>query len=172
MGPYEEQIQFETPVETGKLFSIARSDYECTGGAHGNTSSVGVLWDKAMKRAIAPTSLLRPGVNLSALDNVLCAALNVEKKKRDPQAETLTLAGKTDAVWNCPHAADTPVVLVGGTQPGKAGGLLFLIGAYEAGPYAEGSYEVPVPQAAIRSLLSPAYADEFAGTPVVPVPAE
>lgn len=168
MPAYDAEIGFDTPVETAKLFSIARSDYEFTGGAHGNSSSVGVLWDKAAKRGLAPASLLRPGVNMSALDNVLCAALNVEKKKRDPQAETLTLAGKTDDLWSCPHAADTPVVLVGGTQPGKAGGLLFLIGAYEAGPYAEGSYEVPVPQAAIRNLLAPAFADEFAGTPVLP----
>ncbi|HEX8471642.1 MAG TPA: DUF4163 domain-containing protein [Brevundimonas sp.] len=164
---YDSEIGFDTPVETGKLFSIARSDYEFTGGAHGNTSASGVLWDKALKRAIAPTSLLRPGVNMAALDGLLCAALNVEKKKRDPEAETLRLAGKADDMWNCPHAADTPVVLVPGTQPGKAGGLLFLIGAYEAGPYAEGPYEVPVPQTAIRSLLAPAYADEFAGTPVL-----
>ena len=169
---YDAQIGFDTPVETGKLFSIARSDYEFTGGAHGNTSSAGVMWDKALKKAIAPTSLLRPGVTLAALDDLLCTAVNVEKKKRDPEAETLTLAGKTnDDLWGCPHAADTAVVLASSTVPGKAGGLLFLIGPYEAGPYAEGSSEVAVPQAAIRALLAPAYADEFAGTPVVPVPA-
>lgn len=168
MPAYDAKIGFDDPVETTKLFSIARSDYEFTGGAHGNSSSLGILWDKAAKRRITPTGLLRPGVSMSALDNVLCAALNVEKKKRDPQAETLRLTGQANDMWGCPHAADTPVVLVGGTQPGKAGGLLFLIGAYEAGPYAEGSYEVPVPQAAIRNLLAPAYADEFAGTPVLP----
>ena len=42
---------------------------------------------------------------------------------------------------------------------------MFLIGPYQVGPYAEGSYEVTVPQAAFRALLAPAYADEFAGTP-------
>ena len=168
MGPYEEQIQFDAPVETGKLFSLARSDYEFTGGAHGNTSFAGVMWDKALKKAVGPAGLLRPGVSLSALDSLLCAAVNVEKKKRDPEAVALSLTTKTDGIWSCPSAAETPVVLAASTEPGKAGGLLFLIGPYEAGPYAEGAYQVAVPQAAIRALLAPAYADEFAGTPVLP----
>lgn len=168
MGRYEEQIQFDAPVETGKLFSIARSDYEFTGGAHGNTSYAGVMWDKALKRPIGADGLLRPGVKLSALDSLLCSALNVEKKARDPEAPTLTLGTASRADWNCPAASDTPFVLAASTEPGKAGGLLFLIGPYQAGPYAEGPYSITVPQAAIRALLAPAYADEFAGTPVLP----
>ena len=107
---------------------------------------------------------------MSALDSLLCSALNVEKKARDPEAPTLTL-GTSGADWNCPAASDTPFVLAASTEPGKAGGLLFLIGPYQAGPYAEGSYSIAVPQAAIRALLAPAYADEFAGTPIVPAPA-
>ncbi|QTC91505.1 DUF3298 and DUF4163 domain-containing protein [Brevundimonas goettingensis] len=168
MPAYESLITFDTPVETGKLFSLARSDYEFTGGAHGNTAYTGVLWDKAMKRPVAVSGLLKPGVALSSLDNLLCAAVNAEKKKRDPQAETVSLNPKDASGWSCPHAADTPVVLAPGTEPGKAGGLVFLVGPYQVGPYAEGAYQVPLPQAAIRSLLAPAYADEFAGSPVMP----
>ena len=43
--------------------------------------------------------------------------------------------------------------------------LSSLIGPYLVGPYADGSYEVTVPQSAFRALLAPAYADEFAGEP-------
>lgn len=168
MPAYESMITFDTPVETGKLFSMARSDYEFTGGAHGNTAYTAVLWDKAMKRPVAASGLLKPGVAMSALDGLLCTAINAEKRKRDPQAETVSLNPKGGAMWSCPHAADTPIVLAPGTEPGKAGGLVFLVGPYQVGPYAEGAYQVPVPQAAIRSLLAPAYADEFAGTPVTP----
>ncbi|NBW50652.1 MAG: DUF4163 domain-containing protein [Betaproteobacteria bacterium] len=168
MPAYESLITFDTPVETGKLFSLARSDYEFTGGAHGNTAYTGVLWDKAMKRPVTAAGLLKPGVALSALDGLLCTAVNAEKKKRDPQAETISLNPKDASGWSCPHAADTPIVLAPSTEPGKAGGLVFLVGPYQVGPYAEGSYQVPVPQAAIRSLLAPAYADEFAGAPVMP----
>ena len=168
MPPYEKVITFDDAVETGKLFSMARSDYDFTGGAHGNTQFAGVLWDKALKRPIEAASLFRPGVGFSALDTALCAALNVEKKKRDPQAAPLTLpvSGAKPADWGCPKAAATPYVLTPGSTPGKAGGLTFLIGAYQAGPYAEGPYEIDVPQAAFRSLLAPAYADEFAGSPL------
>jgi len=168
MPVYESLITFDTPVETGKLFSLARSDYEFTGGAHGNTAYTGVLWDKAMKRPVTAAGLLKPGVALSALDGLLCTAVNAEKRKRDPQAETVSLNPKDASGWSCPHAADTPIVLAPSTEPGKAGGLVFLVGPYQVGPYAEGSYQVPVPQAAIRSLLAPAYADEFAGAPVMP----
>ena len=62
-------------------------------------------------------------------------------------------------------------MLAAGTTAGKAGGLVFLIAPYLVGPYAEGSYEVTVPQSAFRSLLAPAYADEFAGQPVEAQPA-
>jgi hypothetical protein len=168
MPAYEAMITFDKPVETGKLFSLARADYEFTGGAHGNTSYAGVMWDKALKKVVQPAGLLRPGVGLSALDAALCAAVNGEKRKRDPQAVALTLTAKADGLWACPRAADTPVVLAPGSEPGKAGGLVFLVGPYQVGPYAEGSYAVPVPQAAIRAVLAPAYADEFAGSPVLP----
>jgi hypothetical protein len=145
MPAYESMITFDTPVETGKLFSMARSDYEFTGGAHGNTAYTGVLWDKAMKRAVAASGLLKPGVAMSALDGLLCTAINAEKRKRDPQAETVSLNPKGGAMWSCPHAADTPIVLAPGTEPGKAGGLVFLVGPYQVGPYSAACWPPPMP---------------------------
>jgi hypothetical protein len=126
------------------------------------------LWDKAQKREVAAAGLFKTG-DLSALDTALCAAINAEKKNRDPQAQTVSLTG--GEMWNCPRAASVPFVLATGTTPGKAGGLVFLIGPYMVGPYAEGVYEVTVPQSAFRSLLATAYADEFAGAPKAESPA-
>lgn len=166
---YEKQIGYALPVDTGKLFSLARTDYEFTGGAHGNTTYEAVVWDKALKRPVQGLALFRKGANLSTLDAALCAALNVEKKKRDPQAATLTLRAGSD--WSCPKASETPFVLAAGSTPGKAGGLTFLVGPYVAGPYVEGAYWVNVPQSAIRGLIDPAYVDEFAGDPA-PLPAD
>ncbi|CAN5115619.1 hypothetical protein BH10PSE2_BH10PSE2_30610 [soil metagenome] len=160
--PYEKTITFDPPVETGKLLSLAREDYEFTGGAHGMTNYGGVIWDKAMKRELQPAALFKT-TNLTPLDIALCAAINAEKKKRDPSAKAIGLSGGD---WTCPKASDTPFVLAAGTTSGKAGGLTFLIGPYQVGSYAEGTFQVTVPQATIRDLLSPAYADEFAGTPL------
>lgn len=168
-GPYEKTITFDTGVETGKLFSLARSDYEFTGGAHGMSTYAGVLWDKALKQRVTTANLFRAGADLSVLDAALCAALNTEKKKRDASAEVVTLGAKPDGGWACPSAAETAFVLAAGTVPGKAGGLTFLVGPYVVGPYSDGSYWVNVPQSAIRALFAPAYADEFAGDPT-PLP--
>jgi len=169
LGPYEKTIAFDTEVETGKLFSLARTDYEFTGGAHGLASYTGVLWDKALKTQITAAQLFRKGADLSTLDTALCAALNAEKKKRDPEAQALTLEAQAGEIWSCPTAAGMPFVLAASTAPGRAGGLTFLIGPYLVGSYAEGSYWVNLPQSAFRTLLDPAYADEFAGDPT-PLP--
>ena len=51
-------------------------------------------------------------------------------------------------------------------QPGKAGGLVFLIGPYAVGPYAEGAYQIVLPLSAFQGLLNPPYAGDFSGAPV------
>lgn len=163
MPPYEKVVEYEGAVETGKLFGLLGDAYEFTGGAHGNPSYMAVLWDKALKRRIDANALLKPGADRAALDRMLCAALNVEKRKRDPQAVLLTLNG---ADWKCPRLSETVVGLAASTTPGKAGGLTVQIGPYVAGPYAEGGYRIDLPQSALRTYLNPAYADEFSGTPV------
>ncbi|CAN5383259.1 DUF3298 and DUF4163 domain-containing protein [soil metagenome] len=166
---YEKTIAFDSGVETGKLFSLARTDYEFTGGAHGNASFTGVLWDKALKQQLTAAQLFRKGADLSALDTALCAALNAEKKARDPAAADVSLGAAADGGWSCPAAADVAFVLAAGTIPGKAGGLTFMVGPYVVGPYSDGAFWVNVSQSAIRPLLDPAYADEFAGDPT-PLP--
>jgi hypothetical protein len=168
MAPYEKIITFDGVVETGKLFSLSRADYDFTGGAHGNTLYAGVLWDKALKRPVEGAALFRPGVDFAALDRALCAAVNAARRARDPQAAPLTATTKD---WACPKASATPFVLAAGSVPGKAGGLSFLIGPYILGPYSDGSWTIVVPQSAFRPLLAPAYADEFAGEPATPASA-
>lgn len=160
---YEKTVTFDAAQETGKLLSLRRVDFDFSGGAHPNTVTTGLLWDKALKRELTPADLFRKGVDLSVLDQALCSAINAAKRARVPDSAAITLGGKDFA---CPLALDTPFVLTAGTQPGKAGGLTFLIGPYQVGPYVEGGYEIAVPLAVFRSLLAPAYADEFAGQPI------
>ncbi len=161
--PYEKTVTFQTAFETGKLFSLQRVDFDFSGQAHPSTTSTGVMWDKALKRVLTPADLFRKGADLSVLDQALCSAVNAAKRARVPDSASVVIGGKDFA---CPLAIDTPFILAAGTTPGKAGGLIFLIGPYQVGPYVEGAYEIAVPLAIFRSLLAPAYADEFAGEPV------
>lgn len=163
LPPYSKEVTFQAALETGKLVSLKRVDFDFSGGAHPNTVSTGVMWDKALKRVLTPADLFRKGADLSVLDQALCSAVNAAKRARVPDSASVTLGGQD---FSCPLAIDTPFVLAAGTTPGKAGGLIFLIGPYQVGPYAEGPYEIAIPMAIFRSLLAPAYADEFAGQPV------
>src|SRR5690606_28469299 len=146
--------------ETGKLLSLRRQTYEYSGGAHPNAAYGSVLWDKALKRILEPAQLFRTGADLSTLDQALCEVVNAARRERSPGAAPLSL--DPTGAFACPRAAQTPFVLAPSTTGGRAGGLVFLISPYIVGPWAEGGYEVVVPQSAFRGLVAPAYADEFA----------
>lgn len=158
--PYEKTIAITAAGETGALLSLKRMDFDYSGGAHPNTLSSGILWDKAAKRQIPGTALFRAGADMAALDRALCAALNTAKTARSPGSPPVTLTGSD---WSCPRAAATSFVLTGGSVPGKAAGLTFLVGPYQIGPYSDGAYEVALPASTFHSLLAPAWAGEFAG---------
>lgn len=170
---YQNTVAITAAAETTKLFSLKRAAYDYSGGAHGNTLTSGVLWDKALKRQIGLADLFRKGADLTALDQALCSALNTAKRARSPDSASITFDSEP---FSCPRTASTAFVLTSGTVAGKAAGLTFLIGPYQAGPYVEGGYEIAVPAAVFRSLLVPAYAGEFGGAlvkagDVTPAPA-
>lgn len=158
--PYENTVELTVAGETGKLFSLKRVAFDFTGGAHPNTLTTGLLWDKALKRQIGFTDLFRPGADLTVLDQALCSAINAAKRARVPTSASITLG---DKAGSCPRASATEFVLTPGSAPGKAAGLTFLIGPYQVGPRVEGAYEIAIPATTFRSLLAVAYADEFGG---------
>ncbi|MEH6699160.1 MAG: DUF3298 domain-containing protein [Brevundimonas sp.] len=163
MPPFEKTVTVTVAGQTDRLFSLRREAFDYSGGAHPNTLTTGIVWDRSLKRVIGAPELFRKGADLTALDQALCTAVNAARRKRVPDARTITLAGRDG--WACPRAAETPFVLAPGDQAGKAGGLIFLIGPYQVGPGVEGSYEIAIPQTAFKSMIATAYAGEFAGQP-------
>lgn len=157
---YEKTITITVAAETAKLLSLKRADFDYSGGAHPNTLMDGLLWDKALKRRVGVADLFGKGADLTVLDQALCSAINAAKRARAPDSASVTLDGKD---FSCPRASNTPFVLTAGDAPGKAAGLTFLIGPYQAGPYVEGAYEIAIPATLFRSLLTVAYSSEFGG---------
>lgn len=164
------EIGYDSPFATDRLFSLQGGDWFYEGGAHGIPGMRTVLWDKFRQRLMEPKALFRRGADMTALDRALCDAVNAAKRKRAaeepgaPSPEHLTFtAAENGPGWACPAALDLPFALSPGTVPGKAGGLIFLIGPYIIGPYSEGGYGVAVPLDAFQPLLSPDWADQFAG---------
>ncbi|MGH7028133.1 RsiV family protein [Brevundimonas sp.] len=166
MGPYEKTIVYGDAVQTGRLFSAMRTDFDYSGGAHPNTVATALLWDKTEKRRITPADLFAKGADLSSLERALCDAVNTAKKAR-PGATPVKVGGD---MWSCPKLKDLAIVLAPGDAPGqsggKAGGLTFLFDAYAVGPYVEGPYYLTLPASTFQSLLAPAYASEFGGKPL------
>jgi hypothetical protein len=158
---YEKTLALTPAAETGKLLSLQQVAREYTGGAHSNARFASVLWDKALKRRITAAELFRTGADTAALDAALCEAINTARRSRSTNPRPLGLAD-----GGCPRALGLPFILATGTVGGKAGGLTFLIDPYRVDAYAAGPYRITVPQSLFRTLLAPAYADEFAGEPV------
>jgi hypothetical protein len=159
--PYARGVAWSTSAETSKLLSLEKKEYEFAGGAHPNSSYGELIWDKAMKRAVAPAALFRKDADYARLDAALCAALQRAKADR---AGSAPLGGD---IWTCPKWRESTFVLAPSNQAGKAGGLIFLFPPYAVGPYSEGAYEVTIPYEVFAPYLAPAYADEFAGAPVL-----
>ena len=161
--PYERSVTYEVAGQSARLLSLTEVSYEYTGGAHPNSSFGAVLWDKTADRRLQPASLFRRGADMTALDRALCDAINTARSALMDEPSSLTLEG--GGAFTCPRAAQTPFVLAASTTGGRVGGLEFLIGPYQVGPYAEGSYQIVVPQSVFRSLIDPAFSAEFAGQP-------
>lgn len=161
--PYSREVTWSVSADTGKLLGMWSLQSEYAGGAHGMSSFNAVVWDKSVKRLIAPSALFNAGID-PVMDKALCDALTAEKKRR--LGDTYQEPGPNS--WNCPRWRETIFTLAPSTQAGKAGGLVFLIAPYMAGAYAEGDFRITVPASVFKSLLKPAYADEFAGAPNLP----
>ena len=62
-------------------------------------------------------------------------------------------------------ASATPFILTPGSEPGKIGGITFLLDSYQIGPHSDGDYWIALPQSAFRTLL----ADRLPGLPAAPI---
>lgn len=159
LPPYEKSITYSDSVETDRLFSMIRTDFDYSGGAHPNTVATGILWDKSLNKRITAEDLFAKDADRAALSRTLCQAIDTAKKGR-PGSVPLS-SGNT---WKCPDLKELNVILAGGDTPKKASGIIFLINAYEVGPYVEGAYYIVLPLEAVRQAINPAYASEFGGT--------
>lgn len=138
--------------------STTVSTYE--GGAHPNYVFDALLWDKAANRQIEAADLFTSKAALSkVIGPAFCDAIDSQRaEKRGERIERES----GDMFTNCLDPLDYTVIL------GSAGKVGFdrigvLVPPYEAGPYAEGSYEVTLPiTAKLIALVKPEYRKFFA----------
>lgn len=143
-----------------RLLSLSAEVATFTGGAHGNSVFDAILWDRAADHAIEPANLFTDAdAAWAAMTPIFCDLLDHQRAEK--REESLPLTGEGWMVA-CPKLAESVVVPVDSDGDGRFDRFDVLLPPYEAGPYAEGSYEVGlVVTDALRSLIKPEYAPSF-----------
>jgi len=159
---------FERKYETrsvvdGRYVSIVRADYAYTGGAHPNSSSDTILWDRSAGKRISIrpffTETADNGSTLKAMRQGVIASLEAEKKKRGADGTDTSAIESIE-----PKLLKIgPVSLAPSTEEGKSSGLTFHYAPYAVGSYAEGEYIAFVPWETLKPYLTPEGTKIFGG---------
>ncbi len=159
--PYYHSIVWKIAAQTPRLVSVFSEEDDYQGGAHPNHTIQTLLWDKTTKTEIDTKRLFRAGADFKAIDSYLCHQVEAERSKRAGEPVSQTGSG-----FACPKFAGSRLVLIPATADGKIGAVDALYAPYDVGSYAEGPYEIRVPQTMLGDVLAPEFADQFGGEAV------
>lgn len=158
--PYERSIEWSVVAELPGWLSLLGDSYEFAGGAHGNSGSRALLWDKAAGKRRDPLSLFvsKEAFN-AAMRPAFCQALNKERAKR---REEPVNSGSGDEFDACVNPSEL-TVLLGSADKAHFTRIGLIADPYVAGPYVEGSYEITLPVTpALIKAVKPEYRGLFA----------
>jgi len=157
---YYRNIKWNIAAQSDGVLSLFAVDDNYEGGAHPATTFQALLWDKTKNDLINTAQIFTPGADTSSVDTFICKQVEAARAKRVGQPVNQAQDG-----FPCPRITDSKLVLIPSTVQGKVGAVDVLFAPSEVGAYAEGPYEVRVPQAQLSGILSPDYAGQFAGEP-------
>lgn len=158
--PHALQTAWSVHADTPALLALEGETYAFTGGAHGMTGYTTLLWDKVRRQETSLDVIVAsPPTFAASFRDRFCDLLDAERAKKRGATVKRDSGGFTDCVDPAKQ------VIVPESSNGKTiDRLNIVIGPYEAGPYAEGTYEVAVPvDAAMLKAVRPAYRAWFAG---------
>jgi hypothetical protein len=158
-NPYSQTTSITTAGQSTRLLSLRIDTYAFTGGAHGNSGTAALLWDRRLVKEIAFNSLFRPHSGfITAFRGPYCRALDAERAKRR-QGEKL--GGDFD---KCPAFSELALIPADSNHNGRFDHLLLIAAPYVAGPYVEGEYEISLPVNPVQTAnLKPEYRSSFGG---------
>lgn len=138
--PHELRKTWRVIGSTASLLSLIGETYTFTGGAHGMTTHEALLWDKGDDRLVEHDAILPPTL-LAAINARYCAGLDREREEKRGEP---VRKDPDDTFSQCPPIGEQTIAPIDEDANGRLDGLAILLDPYEAGPYAEGSYEVAV----------------------------
>lgn len=159
-NPYSHAVNWTVVTDLPGWLSLTAAASEFTGGAHPNHWSQALLWDKGADQSRVATDLFTSrGALAKAIRDPFCKALNRERAKR--RGEPVS-ADSDDPFDQCIDPTASTIIL-GSSNQQQFDRIGILIAPYEAGPYAEGDYEITLPVTkAVLAALKPQYRSVFA----------
>lgn len=156
------ETKWSVEADTPRFLSLSSQTYVFTGGAHGMTGYSGLLWDKQRERLVPVDALMTSTAAFAgAVGERFCDALDAERAEK--RGAPVVRSEDPDGFSACVDMLKQTLVPV--SSDGAAiDGMKVIIGPYEAGPYAEGSYEILLPvDAAMLKAIKPEYERAFRG---------
>jgi hypothetical protein len=156
------QEVFSVVADTPLMLVLLSEGYAYTGGAHGMPISTAVIWDKATDRRLAITDMIDIPALVQSTGTQFCTELDRQREKKRGAPVVANDPNALPEFSKCVDMAKQLILPV--SHGGKAlDTIRVVIGPYEAGPYAEGSYVIDLPvNAAMLSTVKPVYRDAFA----------
>jgi len=149
------EMTWQVVTDLPGWISLSGAVYTYRGGAHPNSTTQSLVWDKANSRALN-------GVDLFTSADALQAALGTAYCDGMRNA-WLDKLGQLPEGRPCPNLGE--LVVLPGSSNGRTFDRLTLVAPpYVAGPYAEGAYEFDLTiDSAVRRTVRPEYRDAFGG---------
>ncbi|MBU6266129.1 MAG: DUF4163 domain-containing protein [Sphingomonadales bacterium] len=156
---YESGTNWQVVTDLPGWLSLSAQVYEYSGGAHPNHGFAALLWDKAAGTRRAAADLFASKAALTqAIQAPFCDALDKERTKRRGAPVNRASGDEFD---DCIDPAAATVIL-GSSNHATFDRVGVLVAPYEAGPYAEGDYEITLPVTpAVLAAVKPAYRQAF-----------
>jgi Deacetylase PdaC/Protein of unknown function (DUF3298) len=158
--PYHRGADWQVVADMPGWLSLSANLDSYEGGAHPSHWFDALLWDKqAGKRREAADLFMSKQALSKAIRADFCRLLN--KQRSEKRGEPVKAGG--DGMFNeCIDPVDQ-VVILGSSDKVAFNRIGILVAPYEAGPYAEGDYEVTLPVTpAVLAAVRPEYRSSFA----------
>jgi hypothetical protein len=158
--PYGHSTKWAVVADLPGYLSLSAERWESMGGVHPNPWQEGLVWDKRSGTRHRGTDFFVSHAALSAaIREPFCAALN--KQRAEKRGEPVDPKSKDPFDACIDPAAQT--VILGSNDKQHFTRIGVLIDPYNAGPYAEGNYEVTLPVTpALLKAIKPQYRNAFA----------
>ncbi|MFT3965269.1 MAG: DUF4163 domain-containing protein [Sphingobium sp.] len=157
---YEED--FGVNANTPRMLVLLSNGYVFTGGAHGMPINTAIIWDKGTKKRLATAALIDLPRFADLAKKRFCDELDKQRAEKRGEPVKHDDPNELDDFVRCVDMTKQLILPV--SKGGKALDMVkIVIAPYEAGPYAEGTYEIDLPlDAGLLKAVKAPYREAFA----------